>query len=126
MKQPSVADVLAKALEVWGPNGEHWIKNKLHYRGAHCMIGGIEQAAALLKANKDVKTEALVKAAYRLPNPYRSDPHSYEDSCDRIVDYNDAEHCRFRDVKNRVCTALKRELGVKKGKGKKRAKRTSR
>ena len=44
-----VSDILAKALEIWGPRGEHWCTGHLvkgeHGHQSYCLYGGIGMAA---------------------------------------------------------------------------------
>lgn len=96
-------EVLARALEIWGPKGEHWIKGEWAEDGNYCLYGGIDMAAHGRVTNMAERGKAFKEAEQLLSNAvHRRD----------IVEYNDAIRRRFSHVKALVCKILKRELGV--------------
>jgi hypothetical protein len=56
---PVEVRILDKALEILGPNGEHWAQGTLHDNGTYCMRGAIHSARRRLHIRGD-KTEDLV------------------------------------------------------------------
>lgn len=104
MEQPlSVAEVLAEALNVWGPNGEKWIQGLWNNgRGSYCLLGGIDAARRRLGGTADSYSKAVDAVSKEINH------------CLGPIRFNDEYGRTFAQVKKRVCAAIKRELGVKK------------
>jgi hypothetical protein len=55
--------VIDRALQLLGPNGEHWTQGKLHdSEGSYCMIGAILFARGQLRIKDDRTIELVVEA----------------------------------------------------------------
>ena len=103
-------DILAKALEIWGPNGEHWCRGVLEhggvYHNSYCLYGGIGKAYCGFPI---YDTEAKEhRRALRLISDEinKSNPH---DLGIAHAHWNDSRES-FKPVKQVVCNALKQAL----------------
>lgn len=101
-------EVLVRALEIWGPNGEHWIQGKWYAEGNYCLLGGLDMAAhgrvELPINNPYLAARALVQVAL----------NSTQDTLSHyfiITRFNDSPRTTFADVKALVCGAIQKELG---------------
>ena len=118
-REVTVADVLAKTLELFGPKGEQWIKGYeerwLSTGYAYCIFGGIDKASQILKAG-NICNDTKKKVANALPRAYRKYAflvdHVY-DAENSIANFNDDPKRTFAQVKRKLCSVLKKELGIK-------------
>ena len=98
-RRRTVSEVLASALEKFGPNGEHWIKGYEHSRKGgedrYCMIGAIK--ASTRNANLIDEADRIVRDV--LPTGYYSVPM-----------YNDAGKTDFAAVKSAMCKAVNKAV----------------
>ena len=118
----TAADIISKALEIFGPDGEHWTTGALHKKvdgnDSYCMLGGLNKARAELKAMPAENTKAKKLLAEKI-NPAHC---SYAASA--IIGFNDRKCAYglyndrskkegFKKVKNAMCSVLKQELADK-------------
>lgn len=99
------AEVIGKAIEILGPNGEHWITGDLEDgKGNYCMLGAINKARTLLSAKGSVSGAAKRLIVKHIPDTYRwgiSGIATFND----FHDYDNEN--RFPAVKAVMCNALK-------------------
>lgn len=111
------SEILAGALELWGPNGEGWVTGRLEHNGKLCLIGGISKVAcgkatymggelidnrAYLRAMELIRSEISEEPPDRLLGPWDVEADLYQ--------FNDDGGHGFHKVKGAVCNALKRAL----------------
>lgn len=102
-------EVLARALEIWGPNGEKWCKGRWHTHnsvgfGQHCMLGGMHEAVGRVNSTK---SRPFIEALTLVKGALKSQPIPFKRS---IIGFNDSSSTTFSDVKNLVCGIIKREI----------------
>lgn len=123
------SEILAEALEGWGPNGENWCKHFLETpQGEACLIGGITKAAfgrcgylvepveaefGIGKAaspeqiQEAQRAERLVWQQIQAYMGEETDPIWYAES--ELFEFNDSQDS-FDVVREVVCGALKNAL----------------
>ena len=95
------SEILAKTLELWGPNGEHWTQGDLEdFGNRYCLVGGISKAAygyASYHLNGSREMSRAV-ATVRKHTDYRN-----------LIDFNDmgTRAQAWPRVKGAVCKALR-------------------
>ena len=118
-KAKTVADVIAGALKVLGPNGENWNNRTLHMphpkdgHDTYCALGAIGKAAhgADNYYGRGVEKEAANLVASCAPKHYFSSYNNYDGG--DIPDWNDslpAGKQGFRSIKSVFCKALKKAI----------------
>lgn len=123
------SEILAKALEIWGPKGEHWLKGDLEYTSREgnsmfCLYGGMGMAA-INRACYNYEARDLLDAESEFPltDEQQETLHNYDIAVHKvsqvinsrynneyqgdIVSFNDANERTFSEVKGVVCEALK-------------------
>lgn len=142
----SSARLISKALEIFGPKGEHWISGNLDDgHGNFCMLGALNEAGQCLHATSDSVDAAKVAVASCVPGwkdvkdeygvIYDDDAMLADVAEDHIPLFNDKgdgherdlygqpihlhldAHKHFLKVKRVMCRALKKSLGVRKKRG---------
>lgn len=86
---PAEVRIIDKALELLGPNGEHWTKGIANDReGNRCIVGALRSARRMLRLKGD-KTTAFILTAVRDRRPEHP----------LIIEYfNDDRHRKFDEV----------------------------
>ena len=85
---PAEVRIIDKALELLGPNGEHWTKGIANDgEGNRCIVGAVRSARRMLRLKGD-KTTAFILTAV----PDRRPGHPV------IEDFNDDRHRKFGEV----------------------------
>lgn len=114
------SEILARALEIWGPNGERWIQGDLQNtddddKTKFCLYGGIGMAAIgqpcytedvirMLEDKPNLIDEETVDAYIKVEKVIRNIVG------ENIVEFNDEEGRTFTEIKSVVCSALKKCL----------------
>lgn len=103
------SEILSKTLELWGPNGERWIKGHLSSQGHYCLIGAITKVTlgnpTYMYNHPECEAKSDSMKAYSALGFKAQDLLSTEA---KVANYNDGHS--FKDVKERVCSALKQCL----------------
>ena len=45
IQEKSASEILVKALQLFGPEGEHWCKEALERDGSYCLLGAVHKVA---------------------------------------------------------------------------------
>lgn len=125
-KAKTVADVIAGALKVFGPNGENWNNHSIHSvtfegRDTYCALGAINKAASG-RANycsSGVAREAADLVASCVPTEYMR----YSQTSAYIPGWNDnlSSVNGFRSIKSVFCKALKKAIAQEQPASKRKA-----
>lgn len=129
-KPKTVTEVLVRALEVFGPNGEHWNNYALHDTSpageTYCALGALGKTigdinASYVSDHDSVVYQAATLVAQCVPKGH-IDPE-YKHIPDYIPDWNDsltAGKQGFRSIKSVFCRAIKKSM-QQEGGGKRKA-----
>jgi len=93
IEQRAEVEVISRAIEILGPNGENWTQFEFSSEGRHCIIGALNQARRELNITGD-KSAKHIRHALSVIYPASaiwSQPLT-------IVDFNDVEWRRFSEV----------------------------
>ena len=119
-----VSEVLVRALEYWGKDGEYWVKKELVEEGSVCLVGGLSESiggATYLEemencwplADRRVYIQAMryvYKALVHGTAAARAMPARDIDVETALLQFNDHDSTTFKDVRGVVCSALKQAL----------------
>lgn len=112
-KAKTVADVIAGALAVFGPNGENWNNYTIYdpEKDTYCSLGAIGRAA--MGHNDYSRTPLEQEAADLVMSCTPKRYHRYGEEGDDIPDWNDSLPSGkqgFRSIKSVFCKALKKAI----------------
>ena len=105
--QPNkIAELISEAINILGPNGEHWIRGRLDDGcGNYCMLG------ALSKANQKIPDSNLFTACESVARVIERKSYI---NCDGDVScipiYNDIVASNFSQIKEVMCQAVNNEF----------------
>ena len=94
------SEILAKTLELWGPNGEHWTQGYLEDgNSSYCLVGGLTKAAYGHAAYDLQGSRELREAAHAVIKHSNANLIGFNDQGSRAQ--------TWPRVRNAVCKALK-------------------
>lgn len=108
-KPRTPAEVISRAMAIWGPDGEHWCRYRLKKGDSYCLVGALSKAA-------------YGKHSYAHLNGYKLHPKAKRTALSRAYAFVEKyipshiamtqvnDNSSFKEVKSLMCSALKDAL----------------